>query len=101
MISQDMVSGVCLTPPLLATGNLKGLLGFGRFLTGGTELGVCNICVARACADTRHTNDTHDFPQTTLFVVSKSRLIASSARRLLVTEKNVPPHLGPRPFKSA
>ena len=59
---------------------------------GGTERGVCDICVARACADARHTDDTHAFPQTTLFVVSKSRLIASSARHLLVTEKNVPPN---------
>ena len=55
----------------------------------------CDICVASTCADARHTNDTHAFPQTTLFVVSKSRLIASSARHLLVTEKKLTPHLGP------
>ena len=40
--------------------------------------------MARACADARHTNGTHAFPQTTLLVVSKSRLIASLARHLLV-----------------
>ena len=68
---------------------------------GGTERGVCDICVARACADARQTNDTNPFPQTTLFVVLKSRLITSSARHSLVTEKKRTPHLGPPPFKSA
>ena len=70
------------------------------------ERGVCDICVARACADARHTNDTHThtararaFPQTTLFVVSKSRLIASSARHLVVTEKERTPYLGPPHLK--
>ena len=55
--------------------------------------------MARACADARHTNDTNPFPQTTLFVVSKSRLIASSARHSLVTEKKRTPHLGPPHLK--
>ena len=64
-----------------------------------TERGVCDIGVARVCADARHTNDTHSFPQTTLFVVSKSRLIASSARHLLVTEKKTYPPLRSPPFK--
>ena len=50
--------------------------------------GVCGICMARTCEDARHANDTNAF---TLFVVSKSRLIASSASHLLVTVKNVPP----------
>ena len=59
------------------------------------ERGVCDIYVARACADARHTSDTHAFPQTTLFVVSEPRLIASSARHLLVTERKRTPHLGP------
>ena len=59
---------------------------------GGKGTGVRDIfCVARACAHVRHTDDTHTLPQTTLFVVSKSRLVASSARHLLVTEKNIPP----------
>ena len=34
------------------------------------------------------TNDTNSFAQTSLFVVSKSMLVASSARHLLVTEKS-------------
>ena len=34
----------------------------------------------------RHKNMTHAFSQTTFFVVSKSRLIASLTRHLLVTE---------------
>ena len=68
---------------------------------GGTERGVCGIYVARACADARHTNDAHAFPQTTLFVVSKPRLIASSARHLLATKKKRTPHLGPPPIKSS
>ena len=58
---------------------------------GVTEQGACDICVASACADAC-TNDTHThthththaFPQTTLFVVSKSRLIASSARLVAI-----------------
>ena len=51
--------------------------------------------MARVCADARHTDDTHAFPQTTLFVVSKSRLIASPTRHLLVTEKKkYPPFSG-------
>ena len=52
--------------------------------------------MAIACADARHTNDTN---QTTLFFVSKSRLIASSARHSLVTEKKRTPHLGPPHLK--
>ena len=60
---------------------------------GGTERGGCDICVARACPDARHTNDTHAFPQSTFFVVSKSRLAASLVRHLLVTEKKRTPHL--------
>ena len=66
-------------------------------------LGGCGpyIYVARACADARHANDTRSFPQTPLFALSKSRLIASWARHLLVTEKKRTPHLGPPPFKGA
>ena len=38
----------------------------GHFLTGGgNELGVCEICVVRACAHVRHTNYIHAFPQNT------------------------------------
>ena len=59
----------------------------------GTEQGVRDIRVASACA---HARDTHAFPQTTLFVASKSMLVASLARHLLVTEKKRTP-----PFKSA
>ena len=51
--------------------------------------------MASACAHARHTDDTHAFPQTTLFVVSKSMLVVSSARHLLVTEKKTSP-----PFRS-
>ena len=74
----------------------------GYFLTGGNGISGGDICVARACTDARHTNDTRAFPQTTLFVVSKSRLIASSARHLLVSAevKRSPPFRFP-PFKSA
>ena len=64
---------------------------------GGKRTGGCDICVARACTEARHTNDTHGFPQTTLFVVSKSRLIALSARHLLGTEKKSTPHKGKGP----
>ena len=70
-------------------------------LNGGEQNGRCNTCVARACAHARHTDDTHAFPQSTLFVVSKSRLVASLARRLHVTEKNVPPPFRSPPFESA
>ena len=65
---------------------------FGHSLTWGNGTGgVCDICVARACADARHTNDKRAFPQTTLFVI-KSRLVASwgGARHLLVTKKRTP-----------
>ena len=65
------------------------------------ERGVCDICVARACADARHTNDTHACPQTTLFVMSTSRPIASSARHLVVTEKKTYPPFRSPPFESA
>ena len=48
--------------------------------------------MASACVHARHTDDTHAFPQTTLFAVSKSKLVASSPRQLLVTEqKRTPP----------
>ena len=40
----------------------------GHFLTGGMERGGCDICVARACADARHTNNTRAFPQTTFLL---------------------------------
>ena len=74
---------------------IKGI-NFAHFLMGGTERRECDICVARAYADSRHTNDTHAFPQTTWLVVSKSRLIASSARHLLTKErKKTYPHLDP------
>ena len=43
------------------------------------------IYVARACAHARHTDDTHAFPKTTLLVASKSRLITSWVRHLLLT----------------
>ena len=65
-----------------------------HFLTaGGMAREVCDIYVGRAYARarTRHTNDTHAFPETTVSVMSKTRLIASSARHLLVTEKKVFP----------
>ena len=58
---------------------------------GGTERGIRDICVASACAHPRHTDDTHAFPQTTFFVVSKPMVIASSARHLLVTKKKTYP----------
>ena len=37
-----------------------------QFLTGGTERGVRDICVASACACAPYTDDTHVSPQTTL-----------------------------------
>ena len=58
------------------------VLRIGFFLTGkggGTERGVRDMCVASD------------------FVVSKSMLVAWSARHLLVTEKNVPPFRFPPP----
>ena len=59
--------------------------------------------MASVCAHVRHTDDTHmrrhAFPQTTLFVVSKSMFIASLARHLLVTEKKCTPPLGPPHLK--
>ena len=78
---------------------------FGHFLRGGgTERGVRDICVASACAHARHTDDTHACPRTTLFVVSKSTLVASSARHLLVSKlskkKTYPPFRSP-PFNSS
>ena len=53
------------------------------------------LCVARACADARYTNDTNVFPQTTLFVVSKSRPICviGASFACHVTEKKRTPHL--------
>ena len=61
---------------------------------------VRDIYLARACAHARHTNDTHAFPQTTFFAVSKSRRIASSIGHLIVTEiKRTTP--SGSPFKSA
>ena len=47
---------------------------------GGMEQGVCDICVARACAHAHRADDAQAFPQPTLRVVSQSRLIASSVR---------------------
>ena len=44
---------------------------------------------------TQKKKNTDAFPQTTLLVLSKLRLIASSARHLLLTEKQRTPHLGP------
>ena len=75
---------------------------FSWALLKGNGTGVCDICVARACADARapHKCDTYAFPQTTLFVLSKSSLIASSARRLLVTEKKKLSPLYAPPSKS-
>ena len=55
------------------------------------ELGVCGICVASACAHARHTNDTHAFPQTTLFVVSNQRSLRHWSVICLSQRKNVPP----------
>ena len=50
------------------------------------------MSVASACAHARHTDDTRGFPQTSLFVVSKSMLVASWVRHPLVTDKvGVPP----------
>ena len=48
--------------------------GVGHFLRGGgTERGVCDICVARACADARHTSDTHAFPQAPLCLLCQNQ----------------------------
>ena len=56
--------------------------------------------MARACAHVCHTNDTHAFPQTNSSLCQKTRLIALSARHLLLTEEityppsgSPPPHL--------
>ena len=70
---------------------------FGHFLTGGNGTGGTRMCVVRACAHARHTNDTHAFPQATFFAVSKSRPIASLTRHLLVTEKKRTPQFGSSP----
>ena len=86
-----VISAVFVKNPVVLAGQRHGL-------PKAPLLGPRDICVARACADARRTNDTHThaFPQTTLFVVSKSKLIASSERHLLVTEKkNVPPFRSP------
>ena len=55
---------------------------------GGTEGGVYDICVASACAHSRHTDDTHVFPQTTLFVLSNSMLVASRDLLFLAFSEN-------------
>ena len=67
----------------------------GHHLTGGNRAGVRDSCVATACTHARHTDDTHAFPQTTLFVVSKSMFVASLVRHLLVTEQKSTPPLVP------
>ena len=78
------------------SGNAKPYSGhhlIGHSLTGGERNRGC--ARARACAGVHHTNDTHAFPQTTL---PKSRLIASSARHSLVTEKKSTPIKVPAPL---
>ena len=35
---------------------------------GGTERGVCGICVARACAPSGHADDTDTFPESTFLL---------------------------------
>ena len=82
------------TPPQISPSNFTTRLwAVAGPINGGQRNGGggCDISVARACADAHHANDTRAVPQTTLIVAPKSRLIASSARHLLVTEKNVPP----------
>ena len=62
----------------------------GHSLTGGTEQGVCEICVEKACADARHTNDTYAFPQTTLLLCKNQGLLFACHR-----EKTYPPLRSP------
>ena len=47
--------------------------------------------MARACAHACHKNDTNAFPQTTFLAVSKSRLITSSTRHLILTKEERTP----------
>ena len=79
--------------PYWLTQTCTKVAGVPKLLDG---MGVRDICVASACAHARHTDDMHAFPQTTLFVVSKSMLIAPSVRHLLVTEKTLIPCGGER-----
>ena len=68
----------------------------GHFLEGG----VCDICVARACAHAPPTQMTHAFPQTALSIVSKTRLIERRVICLSVEQKTSSPLVLP-PFKKA
>ena len=63
------------------------------------ERGVCDIYVARACADARHTNDTHALIPSNHFVCCVKIKASLRHRRviLLVTEKKTyPPFRSPR-----
>ena len=62
---------------------------------GGTERGVRDICVSSACAHARHTDDTHAFPQTTLFVVSKPNARCVIGASFACHREKRTSHLGP------
>ena len=62
-------------------------------LTRGTEQGGMRRFCAKSCANAQaFAQTTHAYPQTTLCILSKSRLIASSVRHLVAAEKEHNPH---------